>query len=1028
MKSYLKIAAIVFVLATPFLAQAQRTRIYVSPDFEFATALELFQKEKYGAAQKLFINVAGSINDPNSLTQADAEYYAAICAIELFHDDAESRLLNFINDYPENEKTGYAYFQLGRFQYRKKSYRDAIQSFTKVNPLDLKENDLAEYHFKLGYSYFRAKRPEDAKKHLFLAKSMRSRYSAPATYFYSHISYAEGSYETALQGFQTLQNDENFKALIPYYITQIYFMQQKYDELLKVAPPLLEVSVPRRQPEIARMIGESYYHTRRYSEAIPYLEMYQEKSKQMSRYDFYQLGYAYYRIENFEKAIGYFEQVSGINDSLSENAYYHLGDCYIKSNNKQYAYNSFLAAYRSGIDPVIRENSLFNYAKLAYELSYNPYNEAINAFISYIEEYPKSLRIDEANTYLVNLYMGTRNYRSALESLDKIKNLNEELKAAYQKISYMRAVELFNNSLFNEALEMFEKSRKYTPDNSYLAESLFWTGETHYRLGNWDKAAEHYNAFLISPGAIMLDYYNMAHYNAGYAWFKKKQYNTARIAFQKYIATGDKSSPDILADAYLRAGDCFFVERSFDRAIEQYDFVVNQGKRDADYALYQRGMAEGAMGNYDRKTQTLSGLVTSFPRSKYVPDAEYELATTYNLLENYPKALEFYDRIIANYPKTLYAKKAQLNKGLIYFNTDRNDVALNTLKKLADDYPGTVEARQAIETIKNIYIEIDQVDEFIKWTKSRNYTEITSSEQDSITYLAAERTYMSGDCGRATEGFTNYLSKYPNGYFGLNARFYRAECAMRNSRFAEALPDYDVVAAVASKFTESALSRKAYIHMEQKDYQKAMEAYRRLETIAQSSENISLAKVQQMRCAVKLNMHFETIAASRKVIATPKISPQTEAEAHISIAKAAMAIDSTALAQLEFGWLVKNSKSEFAAAAQYNLALIQYRLGDSKKAEILIHELINQVPSYEYWIASGLILLSDILVQSNNILQAKAILQSIIDNYEGDDLKLQAQEKLNSIIASEKKAEIVPENTEEGGNAMPDPSETPENE
>jgi TolA-binding protein len=99
-----------------------------------------------------------------------------------------------------------------------------------------------------------------------------------------------------------------------------------------------------------------------------------------------------------------------------------------------------------------------------------------------------------------------------------------------------------------------------------------------------------------------------------------------------------------------------------------------------------------------------------------------------------------------------------------------------------------------------------------------------------------------------------------------------------------------------------------------------------------------------------------------------------------------------------------------AAEAQYNLALIQYKLGNYKNSETLIHELINQVPSYEYWIASGLILLSDILMQSNNALQAKAILQSIIDNYEGADLKLAAQEKLNAIVAAENlpKAEEIP--------------------
>ena len=1001
MNSLFKSTVLVFLLLLPFMAEAQKTLIYENPSMEFNIAMELFQKEKYGTAQKKFINVSKMLADKNSLMQADADYYAALCAMELFHNDAESRLLNFISDYPENEKVGIAYFQLGRFQYRKKAYRDVISSFTKVNPLVLNQNELSEYYFKLGYSYFRSKKMEEAKKNLFQARNRQSRYTAPATYFYSHISYSEGSYETALKGFQTLSDDEMFKALIPYYITQIYFLQQNYTELLKVAPPLLEVSTPKRKPEIARLIGEAYYFTNRYDEAIPYLEMYREKAAAMNRNDYYQLGYAYYRVDKFDKAIENLELVSGSDDSLAQNAYFHLGDCYLKTGNKRYAYTSFLAAYKNGKDQTLRENALFNYAKLAYELSYNPYNEAINAFISYIEEYPNSPRIDEANTFLVNLYLGTKNFKSALESLEKIKTLNEELKAAYQKISYLRAIELFSNGLFSESLEMFEKSRKYTPEKSYLAESLFWSGEAWYRLNNWDKAQEFYTAFLVSPGAIMLDYYNKGNYNLGYAYFKKKAYNQARYAYQKFIASNDNSHPDIMADAYLRTADCYYIERNFSKAIEHYNYLIADKRRDSDYAMYQRALSEGAMGNYEKKTETLLTFINDYTSSQYLDDAEFELANTYNMIENYPKALEYYERIIKAYPGTIYAKKAYLTKGLIYFNTDRNDVALSTLKQLADDYPGTVEARQAIETIKNIYVEIDQMDEFFRWTKSRNYIEVSNSEQDSLSYLAIEKTYMNGDCQRATDGFTNYITKFPNGFFVINARFYRAECAMRNAKYTSAIDDYEAVMAVPSRFTESALSRLAYIYFEQKVFDKALLNYQKLEDIAQISENVSIARIQQMRCALKLNDNAMIIDKSRKVLGTPKISPQTEAEAHLNIAKAALAADSIALAQAEFEWVVKNIRSELSAEAQYNLALIHYKTGDVKKSETMIHELINQVPSYEYWIASGLILLSDILMKSNNTLQAKAILQSIIDNYEGDDLKQQASQKLNLIIAGE---------------------------
>ena len=66
---------------------AQKTTIYTHKDAEFEKAVELFQKEKYGAAQKSFTNVIESHTDHQSLVRIDAEYYYAICAIELFHKD-----------------------------------------------------------------------------------------------------------------------------------------------------------------------------------------------------------------------------------------------------------------------------------------------------------------------------------------------------------------------------------------------------------------------------------------------------------------------------------------------------------------------------------------------------------------------------------------------------------------------------------------------------------------------------------------------------------------------------------------------------------------------------------------------------------------------------------------------------------------------------------------------------------------------------------------------------------------------------
>jgi hypothetical protein len=62
--------------------------------------------------------------------------------------------------------------------------------------------------------------------------------------------------------------------------------------------------------------------------------------------------------------------------------------------------------------------------------------------------------------------------------------------------------------------------------------------------------------------------------------------------------------------------------------------------------------------------------------------------------------------------------------------------------------------------------------------------------------------------------------------------------------------------------------------------------------------------------------------------------------------------------------------------------------------------------NYEYWVAKAFILLSDNYVAQKDYFQAKATLQSIIDEYSKDDLKIIALEKLKKIEEDEAKGKL----------------------
>ena len=116
------------------------------------------------------------------------------------------------------------------------------------------------------------------------------------------------------------------------------------------------------------------------------------------------------------------------------------------------------AASNLDFDAKIKEESLFNFAKLTYELSYSPFNETIKAFDRYISLYPNSERNSEAYRYLVEVYMVTRNYNDAISSIEKIQNKTPAVLRAYQRVTFYRGLELFNNLAYNQAIGYFDIS------------------------------------------------------------------------------------------------------------------------------------------------------------------------------------------------------------------------------------------------------------------------------------------------------------------------------------------------------------------------------------------------------------------------------------------------------------------------------------------------------------------------------------------------------------------------------------------
>lgn len=985
------------------------TMVFDNDLLSYNRGLELFEKQKYGAAKDQFEQAISIIDDQNSEISANAHFYIAECALELFHKDAEFLLKEFIRNYSSSPRVADAWFLLGNYNYRKKKWDEAIQYYNELQVINLEEPRRSEYLFKNGYSELQMKDLDNAAGLFFQMDDQSSVYFAPGTYYLGHINYSQKKYAAALKSFKGLEDHELFGDVVPYYIVQIYHFQEDYDEVIEYGKSFLEDENVKRKPEISRVVGDAYYHKENYKEAVPFLQEFMDSKNNKQKEDYYTLGYALYRSGSYDKAAEQFSKISYSDDKIAQSALYQMGEAYLKAGKKTYARNAYRSASGMNYDDKIKEDALFKYAQLSYELSYDPYDGAIAAFKEYITSYPNRERTKEAFDFLVNIYLTSKNYDAALESIEEYTNPDIRLKEAYQRIAYNKGVSLFLDRNFNAAIVYFDKSSVYPQNKEVTALAEYWRAESFYYKGSYSEAVRAYEKFIYSPGAALTPYFNTANYNVGYAYFQQDKFLEAPSWFRRF--TSVKSEKDLvkLSDANLRIGDCYFMLNQYDAAQIYYTEAVGLGKSDPDYALYQKSMTSGLLKRPNDKLLGLESLVKSYPKSKYLDASYYEIGRTLIALGNDAKALENLQIVVSKFPGSSYVRKALVSIGQTHYNAGKDDEALAVFTKIIKDYPTFEDSREALIGIKNIYIDRGKAGEYDVLVNELGFVDFSEAARDSLYYEAAESQYFDANCKESVESFTKYLSMFDKALFGLNARFYRAECLMKMGQAIEALRDYKyVIDQPKNKFTEAALVYVARNAFDNQDYPSALGNYKRLSLIAEHPENVFESEIGQMRCNYQLNNYQGAISNAIIALESDKANAKLKDEANLIIAKSNLQLNNYSESKMYLDKVIATSIPSQAAEALYLKARILFNEDQLDESETIIFKVVEGYRSEAQWVAKSLILLSDIYVTRGDLFQAKATLQAVIDNYKGGgEVMIQANDKLKTILEIESRPVVI---------------------
>lgn len=981
--------------AAPMAAQAQQTQVFAADERYFQEGLELFDRGQYGAAQEAFRQylavepVHTSQAGPTAHDRiADAEYYYAVSGLYLLHPDAEGLILAFAEQHPAHPRSASAFFELGKFYFDQKDYASAIRYFEKVAPDNLGNDQRGESDFKLAYSYFEQKEYDKARLLFDRSKQAQTEYKYASSYYAGYLAYRAGEYAAARADLSVAEQNDAYKPVVPAIISQIYYKEGNYDELIRYASNSLKnTPPPQNSDEIQLLLGDAYYQKGQYKEAAENFDKYAAIHKgKIEPALQYKIGFANYKMGDFKGAIASLKNVAVRRDSLGQNAAYHLGLSYLQTNQKPQAVTAFEAARQATFDKGIAENATLKLAQVQYELGNLP--EVTAVLRDFRKHFPRSQNQNTVDDLLSTSFLSSTDYAQALAYLEGLDERSDKLNATYQRVAYSQAATLYNNGNYGAALPLLDKSLKYPADDALRAAAQVLRGEIYSVGQQYPDAINAYVAAARSArqggvSAEEVEFEQKARYGLGYAYYNTKQYERARPQFQAYL--NDKSAKPSDAnynDATLRLADTYYVAKSYPQALELYDKVISANAADKDYAYFQKGRTLGLMGRRDEANNTLASLLKTNPNSRYAEEAVFQQAQLSFEAGEYQPAVTGFSRLIDNRPNSPLVPQALQKRGVAYANLQQQDKAVADFQRVLSDFPRSEAASQAIYSLQESLTALGRTEEFDAALASFKVQNPDSKATESVEFEAAKSLYLAEKYQPAILRLESYLKQYPQTTLGPDARFFLADSYLKTGDKQQGLTRLrDVVTEGKSEFVNRAVGRLADLEFENKNYAEAAKYYERLRGASNNRREVANATLGQMRSLYESGDYPGTRRVAEELRTQAGATANATNAALLYLGKASYRAGNLDQAATELAAAATAAPNDVnGAEAQYYLAETLFKQKKNEEAIAAALKVNSNYSSYTLWQGRAFLLVSDVYAAEGDNFQARGTLNSIIDN------------------------------------------------
>lgn len=1003
----------------PFIGvEASRSAFETEKSTLYSEASQFYARKNYYAAIRYYKEYLADHSE--EVMESDEEVRIArqniaLASYYLRQQDAATLLSSYVEEYPYTQNSQQIELYLGILDFERGKDKQALKRFEKIRSEDLDDAEFTQLLFYRGRCYVkRNKYEEGAYEFSQILKRKPSEYSQPSHYYYGYCQFYMDNYTTALEHLLKVKDDENFGTTTPYLICQCYYNLGNCERVVVMADSMVKANPKNKYtPSLRHIMASCQFRNKNYAEALDNILAYKKIGKKLMREDFYMMGICYYNTENYAKAVESLSKVTGKDDILTQNSYFHIAMAQLALGDKKKARMAFESASRYKYDKNISCDALYNYALVTYELSYSPFNESVSAFERFLKEYPDSKYCPKVYEYLINVYLTTKNYQAAYQSIQNISVKNDAIREAEQRVLFGMGSTQIANRRYSEAASTFNTiltNKSY--NENITVRSYFWYGECMYRMGRYDEAIESFNNYLKRTTSRDEEEYAYAYYDLGYAYLKKGNKSESNNWLRKFTLL-EGVDRQMKTDAYNRIGDNYFSERSFTQAEKAYQnaMAVADKVSGADYAMYQIALIEGIQKNYKEKIATLKELLSKYPKSEWADDALYEIGGSYVALGDNENAIATYNSVASTYPKTNpVVRKSKLQVAMLRYNEGDTDAAIAMYKEVAMNYPGTEEAQTSFETLESIMVDNNRVSEYAEIAKNLNRGKgvTVTIKEDSLTYKAAEKIYFRDKFKEAENAFKAYLEKYPDGKYHSLASYYLANCHYRQGNMEASLELYrNLLTDSGNPNREETLSRASAICYNKQLWSEALKYYSELSQSSDKDRALR-ARIGEMRCNYNLKLWSAAASSASSVLSDAKDS-EVASEARYIRMKSNLAMGAGALDDINY--LSEDTRTEYGAEAEALLIKHYYDTKDYAQCEKEFFSFIDKGTPHSYYLAKAFITLADCYIAQGNYFDAKQYLLSLGQNYTPAPQDIQSAIESRLHIIADKEAEQVAPST-----------------